>query len=127
MTGWSRSMFLCAGVPLVFGVLAGTAASQEAGDRPLITQVEYERWLTELSNWDRWGPDDEMGALNLITPAKRQAAAALVREGITVSLASTAELERTIANPCPIAWEMTSLGDRSSQSRWCSPWVSLVR
>ncbi len=123
MTGWSRSMFLCAGVPLVFGVLAGTAASQEAGDRPLITQVEYERWLTELSNWDRWGPDDEMGALNLITPAKRQAAAALVREGITVSLASTAELERTIANPCPIAWEMVNASPSGATDRVAYPCI----
>jgi kynurenine formamidase len=39
------------------------------------------------SNWGRWGADDERGAVNLITPAKRAAAAALVRTGRTVSLA----------------------------------------
>ena len=43
-----------------------------------VTKEQFERWMTELSNWGRWGKDDERGALNLITPAKRQQAAALV-------------------------------------------------
>jgi len=43
--------------------------------------------MEELSNWGRWGADDELGSSNLITPAKRRAAAALVTEGISVSLA----------------------------------------
>ena len=67
MTGLSRSMFVWVGVPWVVAVMVGTAASQEAGARPVVTQAEFGRWLTELSNWDRWGPDDEVGALNLIT------------------------------------------------------------
>ena len=25
-------------------------------------------WFDTLSNWRRWGPDDELGTLNLITP-----------------------------------------------------------
>ena len=82
------------------------ASAQEV--LPLVTEAEYERWLEDLSNWGRWGPDDELGALNLITPAKRLAATALVREGITVSLASTAQTERTIDNPCPLEWEMAN-------------------
>jgi kynurenine formamidase len=44
-------------------------------------------FLQSLSNWGRWGADDERGTLNLITPRERKAAAALVREGITVSCA----------------------------------------
>ncbi|MET0628599.1 MAG: cyclase family protein, partial [Acidimicrobiia bacterium] len=36
---------------------------------------------TRLSNWGRWGPDDERGATNLITPDRVVAAAALVRTG----------------------------------------------
>ena len=72
---------------------------------PLITEAEYERWQSELSNWGRWGPDDELGALNLITPEKRQAAAALVREGITVSLATTVQTEESVDNTCPVQWE----------------------
>lgn len=37
-------------------------------------------------NWGRWGSDDEKGAVNLITPAKRKAAASLVRSGRVVSI-----------------------------------------
>lgn len=48
----------------------------------------------ELSNAGRWGADDELGTLNHITPAKRAAAAALVREGRTVSLAHPITGER---------------------------------
>ena len=44
-------------------------------------------WMTSLSNWRRWGEDDQRGTLNLITPAKMKQAAALVREGATVSCA----------------------------------------
>ncbi len=36
---------------------------------------------TELSNWDRWGHEDERGTLNLLTPAGLVAAAKLIREG----------------------------------------------
>ncbi|MGH9505155.1 MAG: cyclase family protein [Terriglobales bacterium] len=43
--------------------------------------------VESLSNWGRWGKSDERGALNLITPQKRQAAAREVEEGISVSLA----------------------------------------
>lgn len=34
-----------------------------------------------LSNWHRWGPDDELGTLNLITPEAVVTAAGLVRTG----------------------------------------------
>lgn len=37
-------------------------------------------------NWGRWGPDDELGTLNYITPDKRAAAAGLVSSGTVVSL-----------------------------------------
>ncbi len=42
---------------------------------------------SELSNWGRWGPDDELGTANLVTPAKTAAATRLVRRGVSFSLA----------------------------------------
>lgn len=42
-------------------------------------------WFDDLSNWTRWGDDDRLGTLNHLTPAKRIAAAGLVREGLSVS------------------------------------------
>jgi kynurenine formamidase len=35
----------------------------------------------ELSNWGRWGDDDEIGTLNFVTPQKRVQAAQLVKTG----------------------------------------------
>jgi len=61
--------------------------AQAARPESSVTKAQFEKWMTELSNWGRWGKDDERGALNLITPAKRQQAAALVKAGTTVSLA----------------------------------------
>ena len=49
------------------------------------TEEEVLGWMTSLSNWGRWGPDDELGTLNLITPQKRAQAAGLVREGLSVT------------------------------------------
>jgi kynurenine formamidase len=43
--------------------------------------------MKELSNWGRWGKDDQLGAVNTITKEKRKQAAALVRTGEAVSLA----------------------------------------
>jgi len=44
-------------------------------------------YFDQLSNWERWGADDQLGTLNLITPEIRTRAAALVRDGVTVSCA----------------------------------------
>ncbi|MFR9805022.1 cyclase family protein [Pseudonocardia sp. RS010] len=38
-------------------------------------------------NWGRWGPQDQAGALNLVTPEVTRRAAGLVRSGRTLSLA----------------------------------------
>ncbi|HXW15007.1 MAG TPA: cyclase family protein [Terriglobia bacterium] len=48
------------------------------------------KMMQTLSNWGRWGKDDQLGALNLITPQKRKEAAALVKEGLSISLARNA-------------------------------------
>ena len=44
-------------------------------------------WIETLKNWGRWGPDDELGTLNLITPEVRRRGASLVREGLAIPLA----------------------------------------
>jgi hypothetical protein len=51
--------------------------------RPEVTPAQVQRWMTELSNWGRWGKDDQLGTLNLITPQKRQQAMALARRTAT--------------------------------------------
>src|SRR5437868_9080831 len=51
------------------------------------TQEEVLGYCDSLSNWGRWGPDDELGTLNFITPQKRLQAAASVRDGISIGCA----------------------------------------
>jgi kynurenine formamidase len=61
---------------------AGSAAANASN----VTKAQFDEWMTKLSNWGRWGKDDERGALNLITADVRRRAAALVKTGTTVSL-----------------------------------------
>ena len=76
------------GVLALVLVLIGAAATVDSQSRPaMTTEAEFLHAMEELSNWGRWGADDGLGAANLITPAKRKAAAALVTEGRSVSLA----------------------------------------
>jgi kynurenine formamidase len=70
---------------------AALAASREAYPRNL-TKEDIERWMTELSNWGRWGKDDQAGTVNLITPKKRKQAAGLVRDGVSVSMSLNADI-----------------------------------
>lgn len=79
----------CAGVGAIVAMALGlSTVSVQTQDRPTVASMaDFLRAMDELSNWGRWGPDDELGAANLITPATRKAAAALVTDGISVSLA----------------------------------------
>ena len=82
-----------------------------------VNPAQYEQWKLELSNWGRWGEDDEIGALNLITPEKRLEAVALVQEGVSLSLAVDANTVRAVDNPNPYEHEMLGIGaDRISVS-----------
>lgn len=71
----------------VWAALAGWPGFAPGASDDQVTEAQFETWMKELSNWGRWGDDDELGALNLITPAKRAEAAALVEHGMVVSMA----------------------------------------
>ena len=68
-------------------------------------------WYTSLSNWGRWGADDELGTLNLVTDAKRAQAARLVRDGIAVSCARTITWDPTPDGPVPSRHFMLKSGE----------------
>jgi kynurenine formamidase len=86
---------------LVFAFVAAGAAP------PVVTREDVNRWMTEISNWGRWGKEDQRGTLNLITAEKRRQALKLVREGLPVSLAHTLDKEKFPDNPIPIGQKMT--------------------
>jgi kynurenine formamidase len=88
----------------VFG-LAAAAVTPAHGDTAMpdhkMTKEDVDKLMTELSNWGRWGKDDELGTLNLITAAKRREAAAMVKEGYPVSLAHDILKEKAEDNSSP--------------------------
>ena len=81
--------------------------------RKLPTEEEVQSYLTDRRNWGRWGRDDERGAINLVTPEKRVAAAGLVRAGRAVSLSRDFPKEPGPGNAVPAQHWMrkTSRGD----------------
>lgn len=89
-------------IVLVFSV-SGVGNAQSNRN---MTKADVDRLIEELSNWGRWGKDDQLGALNLITEAKRREAAKLVELGISVSLARNVEKDKASDNPDPFEHTM---------------------
>src|SRR5438034_534163 len=79
--------------------------------RRIPTEQEILGWYASLSNWGRWGADDERGTLNLITPDKRLQATRLVREGLVISCARTIGYEPAADNLVPARHFMLQSGD----------------
>jgi kynurenine formamidase len=101
-------------VVMSLATVADHPSAQSSSSSHAVTMEQYERWKKELTNWGRWGQDDEIGALNLITPAKRKQAAALVKEGVSVSLAGDPDEVKSVDNPNPYEHEMQGI----SSDKW---------
>ncbi len=93
---------------------ARVVGSQTPAGTHVVSQEQFDQWKTQLSNWGRWGKDDQKGTLNLITPARRKQAAALVKEGFSVSLARDADTVKSIDNPQPYEDVMTNVSKTGS-------------
>lgn len=76
-----------------------------------MTADDVARIFDQVSNWGRWGADDERGTLNLITDAKRQRALASVTDGMTVSCARSLPVAPAPDNPSPVQHHMLRGGD----------------
>ncbi len=61
--------------------------SQPGGNSSAVPAAPPGAAAAGLSNWGRWGPDDEIGTANFVTPDVVLAAARLVRKGQVLSLA----------------------------------------
>src|SRR5437016_14388253 len=96
------------GIALIVVLFVHTARTQSNAHPKIATDADFRQTMQELSNWGRWGEKDELGAANLITPAKRKQALALAKDGTTISLAhdvipegavdAPTILERTVIN-----------------------------
>ena len=95
-----------------------------SGPAKPISQSEVEALFEQVKNWGRWGPDDEKGALNFITPEKRLQAGALVKEGTTVSCSLPLATQPGPGNPVPVAHHMVRTGDAGGDS--CSDYFAIA-
>jgi kynurenine formamidase len=78
---------------------------------PFVTAERMREIFETIKNWGRWGPDDEAGALNLITPELRRLAAREVRVGESVSCARELPVRPTVENMHPALHMMVRGGD----------------
>ena len=94
---------LAMGSVLSWFAVAPALAQQKnmAQQRKTVTHAQFDQIFKQVSNWGRWGKSDQLGTLNLITPAVRRQAAQEVKEGISVSLARDLNTMQAIDNPEP--------------------------
>ena len=67
---------------------------------------EVQALHTRLSNWGRWGPEDQRGTLNFITEGVTAAAASAVLSGRTVSCSRPLPTQSGPENPTPVVHHM---------------------
>jgi kynurenine formamidase len=110
----SRRQFIeAAGLAAAAPVLADVAAAAQGQSRadsarrttraPDLSDAELEAMFKRCSNAGKWGPNDEKGTLNYITPAKRVAAAALVKTGDVVSVGRDLSTRQTKTDARPMS------------------------
>jgi hypothetical protein len=75
-----------------------------------LTPDEVKASFERISNWERWGKEDQRGALNFITAENRAAAARLAKAGEIVSLALPLSTQTTPENPQPVQHLMLHVG-----------------
>ncbi len=95
-------MKLLAGLLMASAV---TLVAQPAGRSPR-NAAEFDALFQQVKNWGRWGPNDELGSVNLITAAKRKQAVGLVKTGEIVSLAHVLLTEKADDNASPFEHTM---------------------
>src|SRR5579863_8426263 len=71
--------------------VGGKSMKQISTKPAILSRGEFEEIFRSVSNWRRWGAEDERGTLNYITPQHIRDAAALVRSGQSVTLFTAAE------------------------------------
>src|SRR5688500_13927815 len=59
------------------------------------TDDDIERLLPQITNWGRWGKQDQLGTVNYITARQRLKAIDSIKKGRTVSLAREISVRKT--------------------------------
>ena len=72
---------------VVAGLFGGSLTASRGEDAQRLTRADVEKTIGELSNWGRWGKQDELGTLNHVSHEKTRQAVNLVQDGVTVQCA----------------------------------------
>jgi kynurenine formamidase len=80
-------------------------------ERVEVSAAEFKALFRAVSNWGRWGEDDELGTLNELSADRIVAAARLVGSGDAVTLSHPWDTQKRIDNPHPADHHMTLLPD----------------
>jgi kynurenine formamidase len=75
------------------------------------TKADMRKLFDKVSNWGRWGKDDERGTLNYLTRERVAAGAKLVRSGRQVSCARNFPVHPGPENPTPALHHIVMGGD----------------
>ena len=75
------------------------------------SEQEVLSYFDSLSNWGRWGADDQLGTLNFLSREKVKNAIGLVKDGFTISCARTVTYEPAADNPRPSLHYMVESGE----------------
>ena len=78
--------------------------------------ADLDALFVSLTNWGRWGDDDQRGALNHLTGEHTRAAAGRLRTGEGVSLAHDLATEPLPEHPHPVLHHMLASGDARDSS-----------
>ena len=93
----------------ILAVVLGLVAVGSAAQSPApVSRAQFDAWMQEISNWGRWGEDDQLGTLNLVTPAKSRAAIGLVRDGVSISMALDLNTVQDAVNANPFRHSVTT-------------------
>ena len=123
--GWlGRAVGLVAGPGTIGNATA--AAIGEAAPRlhPINHDEDLERALPALSNWGRWGSDDQLGTLNFMSARTRLAAASLIRTGRVVPLGR--EFSPKTPGLRRLAYKMTRYQDALPEESGCIDEIGMI-
>ena len=103
------------GIVLLAFAASAAVVGQQTAPRVPRNAAEFDELFQQVSNWSRWGKDDQLGSANLVTAAKRKQAIALARDAVSVSLAHNPLTERADDNPSPFEHSMNPAVSRPLQ------------
>ena len=92
-----------------------------------VSGAQFEELFLSVKNWGRWGPEDDKGTLNYITPEHLRRAAGLVRSGRSVSMEIPINTVAGPDNPHPATHYMVQNYDFHSdlgEPQFCADYLA---